>query len=131
MMKIFVQTTETNLVALLHKLGYDVESYPETIRFRDLEERVHQGDIVFWGQIPPHGFYSSKAHVILMTAASTETEEYAAAKAGALAYIPDNLPGHVLEHVIASVTKGETWITRHTIARMFDAYAKSLDNNDS
>jgi len=130
-MKIFVQTTETDLTALLYKLGHDVEPYPETIRFRDLEEKLNQGDLVFWNQIPPHGFIASKAHVILMTAMATDAEEYAAAKAGALAYIPDNLPGHVLEHVIASVTKGETWITRHTIARMFDEYAKSMDNKNS
>ncbi len=130
-MKIFVQVTESELATSLQALGHDVEYYAENIRYRDLEEKLNQDDIVFWDQIPPHGFYGSKAHVILMTATSTDAEEYAAAKAGALAYIPDNLPEHVIGHVIKSVSKGETWITRHTIARMFDEYVKSMDNKGS
>ena len=127
-MKIFVQETETDLAALLQKLGHEVESYPAMIRYGDLEERVNQGDLVFWNQIPPHGFIGSKAHVVLMSATITDTQEYEAAKAGALAYIPDHMPEHMLEHVIESVAKGETWISRHTIARMFDEYAKSMGN---
>jgi len=130
-MKIFVQITDNKLAALLKTFGYDVERYAESIRYRDLEERLNQDDLVFWSQIPPHGFMGSKAAVILMTDMTTDAEEYAAAKAGARAYIPGEVPEHVLKHVIESVAKGETWITRHTIARMFDEYAKSMENKDS
>jgi len=127
MIKVFVQKTETKLVALLNKLAYQVELYPETIRFRDLEGKLNHGDIVFWNQIPMHGFYASRANVILMTDSTTEHEEYAAAKAGALAYISDSLPEEVLEKVIMSVAKGELWMTRNTIAKLFDACVKAAD----
>ncbi len=128
MLKIFVQNRLADLAAQLTGLAYQVECCSETMVFNDLEEHLIHGDIVFWDHIPESGFYGSKANIIVATAKSSATEEHDAAKAGALAYIASDISDEMLKHVIVSVSKGELWMTRDTIATLFDEFVKSKES---
>jgi len=128
-MNIFVQTTDTELAFAMKELGYDVECYPENMIYSDLEQRLSHGDIVFWHQVSGHVFYGSKAYVIIISSVLNAEEEYAAAIAGALAYIECNVANKkILNNVIHSVSKGQIWMTRETIAKVFEEYAKSMES---
>lgn len=128
MMNVFVQTSHTGLATALVELGYHVEYYLDNMAYNDLELRLKHGDIVFWQQVSGHVFYASNAHVVILSSEPSGQEEYAAATAGASAYLELDKPDKkILKHVIDSVSKGQIWMTRETIAKVFDEYAKSME----
>jgi len=121
-----VQTGDAGLIDALSRLGADVELCPENLTYIELESRLSDEDIVFWEKIPPRGFYASKGSVVIIASADAKVDEFSSARAGAHGFISPTIPDAVLSNVIACVSKGEIWMTRDTIARVFDDYAKLM-----
>ena len=86
------------------------------------------GDIVFVDTIPLNGFNKIKSKVVIVSSDKSSSKEYLAARSGAKGFITKNITESSLIDVIKCIYSGEIWMTRLTIAKVFEEYVKIVRN---
>jgi len=128
-MKIFVQSVDTAFVERLKVIRKDVETVAGKAAIEQIDSGLDRGDLLFLEQMPAHGFYGLRADVVVVGGANRHSEELMAAKLGAKGFVSSDISESLLVDVIACVTSGEVWMTRQTIANVFDEYARLMSKD--
>jgi len=128
-MKIFIQSSDADFIQRLQLVDQEVETVAVGTPVEQVGKVLRDDDLFFVEQMPVHGFYHLRAHVVVIGAEHSRSEELMAARLGAKGFVVRDIPQTLLVDVIRSVTSGVVWMSRETIAHVFDEFA-GLMNRD-
>jgi len=124
-MKIYVHAGNWAFPDLLKSFYGDVEVIDEHAQ-GGIDGLLKPDDLLIMDRIPPRGFFDPAATVMVVLSRYSQKEEFMAARAGVKGFITADIPEAELHRAIDCVAAGEIWMTRKTIARVFEEYARLL-----
>ena len=124
-MKIYAHTRNRVFHDKLKNLYADVEVVDEHAE-GGIDALLQPGELLFMDRIPPKGFFDPVARVLVVLSRYSQKEEFRAAGAGVKGFITADIPEADLHRAIRCVAAGEIWMTRKTIARVFEEYVRLL-----
>ena len=108
----------------LKGLSRYVEIVGESASLEAIKENLERVDLLFLDSIPPMGFSNLKTKGVIVASRYGRRKEFLAARSGAKGFITKDISGPNLLMAIKGISTGEVWMTRVTIARVFEAYAR-------
>lgn len=124
-MKIYVHIKNSGLPDKLMRLYGDVEVIDAYVE-DEINGLLKPGELLFMDRMPPRSFIDSSARVLVVLSGYSQQEEFLAARAGAKGFIASDISEAELLRVVQCVAAGEIWMTRKTIARVFEEYVRLL-----
>jgi DNA-binding NarL/FixJ family response regulator len=122
-MKIYVHTKSSEFPDKLMRLYGDVEVVDEHAE-GGINGLLKPGEMLFMDRIPPKRFFEPSARVLVVLSRYSQKEEFLAARAGIKGFITSDIPDADLHRATRCVAAGEVWMTRKTIAKVFEEYVK-------
>jgi len=122
-MRIYVHIRNSAFPEKLMRLYPDAEVIDEHAE-GGIDGLVKPGEMLFMDRIPPRGFFNPAARVLVVLSRYSQKEEFLAARAGVKGFITSDIPDADLHRATRCVAAGEIWMTRKTIARVFEEYVK-------
>ncbi len=123
-MKVILQMKHKDFSATITNLFDDVIVIDEDLAMETVSESFIGKELLFLDQIPLDGFSNVNAKVVVVATDYNQDEEFLAARAGARGFITGDISGPQLLKVIGSIAAGEYWMSRVTIARVFEEYTR-------
>jgi len=93
-----------------------------------VKDRAREGDLVFLDRIPYEGLGDREIRKVLVMPRYSRKEEFWAAQSGMQGFITRGVSRPLLLKAIQCVTAGEIWMSRYTIARLFEEYARLMQS---
>jgi hypothetical protein len=126
MTKIFVQTGDQAFPGKLKRLCGDTEVIVACVYPDEIKRFPGRGDILFIDRMPFRDFCDPATKVVVMASRYSRRKEFMAARAGARGFITTDIPDAVLKKAIGRLAAGEIWMTRETVAMVFEEYVKLM-----
>jgi len=128
-MKIYVQSSDADFIQRLKLVDTDVATVAVGLPDEQVSHLLRDGDLFFVDQVPVHGVYHLPANVVVIATGNSRSEELVAARLGAKGFIARDITQALLVDVIRSVTSGVVWMSRETIANVFDEFARLMNRD--
>ncbi len=123
-MKVILQMRDEEFTAMIMGLFEEVTVMGEDQALETVAQGFSGRELLFLDRIPLNGFCNVNAKVIVVATRFSQRKEFLAARAGARGFITRDISEPQLLKVIGSIAAGEYWMSRATIARVFEAYTR-------
>lgn len=126
--KIFIGIKDKDFSEKLKKVSRDILVVGESINVRIIKENTSTAEILFLDRIPDNGVSHEKVKVVIAASRDSRKKELLAARSGARGFITKDISKPNLLKIIKSISSGGIWISRITIARIFEEYLKKINS---
>lgn len=126
--KILIGKVDRAFSEKLKELSDEVEVVMESVSLEWIKENANTAELLFLDRIPPAGFRNLKVKGVVVAPRYTRRKEFLAARSGARGFITNDITKPTLLNVIKHISSGEIWMSRLTIARVFEEYSRTLSN---
>lgn len=123
--KIFIGKVDRAFSEKLKELSSNVEIVMESASLERIKENANKEELLFLDRIPPRGFGYLKVKGVIVASKYTRRKEFLAARSGARGFITSDITKPALLDVINHISSGEIWMSRLTIARVFEEYSRN------
>lgn len=121
--KVFLGIKDRIFSEKLNEFSSEVEIIEEPMSMEKIKKNVKKGEILLLDHMPPMGFCGLKARGVIVASKYSRRREFFAARSGAKGFLTRDIPKPILIKAIKNIAAGEIWMTRMTIARVFEEYA--------
>lgn len=112
----------------LQGLSRYVEFVKEVTSIEKLNGNSKEGELLFLDRIPPAGFSNLKVRGVFVASRYSKRKEFLAARSGARGFLTKDASRTMLLKAIKDISSGEIWMTRETIARVFEEFARIVQS---
>lgn len=123
--KIFIGKVDRAFSEKLKELSSNLEIVMESASLERIKENANKAELLFVDRIPPMGFRNLKVKGVIVAPRYTKRKEFLVARSGARGFITSDITKPTLLDVIKHISSGEIWMSRLTIARVFEEYSRN------
>jgi len=125
--KVILQIKDSDFSARLKGILKDTISLNPDLPMATVSQRYRGNEILILDHLPMDGgFWNTRLQVIFAASRYSQKKEFLAARLGAKGFITKDLAAPLLLKAVDHIAANELWMTRTTISRIFEEYAKLL-----